>query len=90
MKDQTVEQLGAAGSKTIMTGVGLTSFSWITSNEFLGLLGATVAVAGLVITWYYKRESNARQVAEHQLRMARLRKGMDSDTDLGTLGADDD
>ncbi|MGV3679933.1 MAG: holin [Acidovorax sp.] len=90
MKDQTVEQLGAAGSKTIVTGVGLTSFSWITSNEFLGLVGAAVAIAGLIITWWYKRKANARQEVEHQLRVARLRKGMDSDTDLGTLGADDD
>ncbi|KRC36225.1 holin [Acidovorax sp. Root219] len=90
MKNETIDQLGAAGSKTIVTGAALTSWSWFTSNEFLGLFGAAIAVAGLVLTWYYKRKSNARQEVEHQLRVARLRKGLHSDTDLGALGADDD
>lgn len=90
MKDQTIDTLGATGTKAIAAGTGLTSFGWITSNEFLGLVGAGVAIAGLCITWYYKREANRRQAIEHELRVARLRKGMDSDTDLGALGADDD
>ncbi len=90
MKNETIEALGATGSKTIVTGAGLTSFGWITSNEFLGLVGAIVAVAGLVITWYYKREANRRHAREHELRMARLRRGMDTpDTDLAEQGADE-
>lgn len=90
MKNETIDQLGAAGTKAIATGASLTSFGWLTSNEFLGLVGAFVAIAGLCITWYYKRKSNARQEAEHLLRMARLRRGMNSGTDWGQLGADDD
>lgn len=90
MKNETIEALGATGSKTIVTGAGLTSFGWITSNEFLGLVGAVVAVAGLVITWYYKREANLRHAREHELRMARLRRGMDTpDTDLAEQGVDE-
>lgn len=90
MRNETIEALGATGSKTIVTGAGLTSFGWLTSNEFLGLVGAIVAVAGLVITWYYKREANRRHAREHELRMARLRRGMDySDTDLGEQGVDE-
>lgn len=90
MKNETIEALGATGSKTIVTGAGLTSFGWITSNEFLGLVGAIVAVAGLVITWYYKREANRRHAREHELRMARLRRGMDApDTDLAEQGVDE-
>lgn len=90
MKNETIEALGATGSKTIVTGAGLTSFGWITSNEFLGLVGAIVAVAGLVITWYYKREANRRHAREHELRMVRLRRGMDTpDTDLAEQGVDE-
>lgn len=90
MKNETIEALGATGSKTIVTGAGLTSFGWITSNEFLGLVGAIVAVAGLAITWYYKREANRRHAREHELRMARLRRGMDTpDTDLVEQGVDE-
>lgn len=90
MKNETIEALGATGSKTIVTGAGLTSFGWITSNEFLGLVGAIVAVAGLVITWYYKREANRRHAREHELRMARLRRDMDApDTDLAEQGVDE-
>lgn len=89
MKNETIDALGATGTKAIATGAGLTSFGWITSNEFLGLVGATVAVAGFVITWYYKRKSDARQEVVHQLRVARLRKGLDTDTDLGELGAEE-
>ncbi len=89
MKNETIEALGATGSKTIATGAGLTGFGWLTSNEFLGLVGAVVAVAGLAITWYYKREANRRQALEHELRVARLRRGMASDSDLGETGVDE-
>ena len=89
MKNETIDTLGATGSKAIMAGTGMTSWGWLTSNEFLGLVGAFVAIAGLCLTWYYKRLSNARQEAEHQLRMARLRRGMNSGTDWGELGEDE-
>ncbi|MDZ7863019.1 holin [Acidovorax sp.] len=90
MRNETIDALGATGSKTIAAGAGLTSFGWITSNEFLGLVGAIVAVAGLAITWYYKREANRRHAREHELRMARLRRGMETpDTDLAEQGVDE-
>lgn len=88
MKTETIESLGGTGSKTIVAGAGLTSFGWIASNEFWGLVGAAVAIAGLCITWYYKREANRRQVLEHALRVERLRRGMG--TDLGDPGGGDD
>lgn len=89
MKTETIEQVGGAANKVTLAGAGLSGWGWLASNEFLGLVGALVAIGGLVVTWYYKREANKRHAAEHQLRMARLRRGMDSDTDLGTLGADE-
>ncbi|MGV3682664.1 MAG: holin [Acidovorax sp.] len=89
MRNETIDALGATGGKTIAAGAGLTSFGWITSNEFLGLVGAIVAVAGLAVTWYYKREANRRQASEHALRMARLRRGLGEESDLGEQGADE-
>lgn len=89
MKTETIEQVGGAANKVTLAGAGISGWGWLASNEFLGLVGALVAIGGLVVTWYYKREANKRHAAEHQLRMARLRRGMDGDTDLGTLGADE-
>lgn len=89
MKNETIDQLGAAGSKAIVAGTGMTSWGWLTSNEFFGLVGAGVAIFGLCLTWYYKRQSNQRQAVEHELRVARLRRGMNSGTDWGELGEDE-
>ncbi|WP_398493360.1 holin [Variovorax sp.] len=86
MRNETIDALAAAGSKATATGVGMTGVGWFLSNEFFGLVGAVVAVGGLVLAWYYKREANRRQAVEHELRVARLRRGMRSDTDLGELG----
>lgn len=54
---ENVETFGAAGTKTIAAGASLTSYGWLTSNEFLGLVGAIVAIVGLLISWHYKREA---------------------------------
>lgn len=89
MKTETIEQVGGAANKVALAGAGVTGWAWLASNEFLGLVGALVALGGLVVTWYYKREANKRHVEEHRWRVARLRRGLDSDTDLGELGADE-
>ena len=47
MKSETLDTLSATGTKTIVTGVSMTGWGWFTSNEFFGLIGAAVAVAGL-------------------------------------------
>lgn len=48
-----------------------------------------VALIGVLISWHYKREANRRHIAEHALRMERLRRGQRGDTDLSELGADE-
>ena len=89
MKSETLDTLSATGTKTIVTGVSMTGWGWFTSNEFFGLIGAAVAVAGLAITWYYKHKANKRHEREHELRMLLLHRGHRPDTDLGELGADE-
>lgn len=62
-------------------------------RDFLAIvredIGLLIALAGYLTNAHYKRKANKRHAAEHELRMARLRRGMDSDTDLGTLGAEE-
>lgn len=79
MKTETVDTLAALGGKTTIAGAGMTGVGWLTSNELFGLVGACVAIGGFLVTWHYKREANKRQAAEHEVRMRRLRKGLDTD-----------
>ena len=88
MKSETLDTLSATGAKAIVAGVSMTGWGWFTSNEFFGLIGAAVAVAGLAITWYYKHKADVRHTREHDLRVDMLRRGRRPDTDLGELGAD--
>jgi len=89
MKTETIDALATAGSRTTGGGAVVGFLGWLASSQAIGLLGIGIALLGALVNWHYKREANRRHVAEHQLRMARLRRGMDSDTDLGTLGADE-
>ena len=89
MSDQTINHLATLGDRTAGAGTGLGVFGWLLSSQFIGLAGLVVALIGVLISWYYKREANRRHVAEHALRMERLRHGRRVDTDLGELGVDE-
>lgn len=90
MKSETLDAtMAAIGTKATYTGAGVSGLGWFLSNEFFGLAGVCIGVAGLFITWHYKRQAHVLRVREHELRAARLRQGRDSDTDLGELGADE-
>ena len=99
MKPETLESVGAAGNKAAIAGASLTSWGWLTSNEFFGLIGAVVAIGGLMVTWYYKREANRRLIAEHALRVQERQiridliratgRAMLHDTDMAKLEADE-
>lgn len=92
MKTETIEIIGDIGNKTTIAGGGIAGAGWLTASEFAAIVGAIVAVAGLMITWYYKREANRRWAAEHVLRqeamlirVARMRQGLEvpDDSELG-------
>lgn len=87
MKLETLDTVGAAGTKVTTAGVGMLGFGWITSTEFATFAGAVAAIGGFLVMWYYKRaatklrerlalEENRRAEEEHQLRMARLAEGI--------------
>ena len=97
MKTETLESIGAVGNKVSVFGVGLSGAGWLTTSEFAAIVGAVVAVGGLVITWYYKREANRRLAIEHAMRqqerqmridlMRATQRPVHHETDLGELEA---
>lgn len=93
MKSETIDaidvSMAAIGTKATYTGVGVSGLGWFLSNEFFGLAGILIGLAGLVITWYYKHKADARHTREHDIRLEMLRRGQKPDTDLGELGADE-
>lgn len=100
MKTETLESIGANGTKLSIIGAGTASAGLWTASEIAAIVGALVAIAGLIITWYYKRKANRRLEAEHHLRQqerqmrmdlmratGQPRTACDTPTDLGALEA---
>lgn len=60
----------AASSKALATtlaGAGTLSWGGWTSNDLAMAVGAFVAVAGLLVQWYYRRDENKLRHAEHAM-----------------------
>ena len=89
MNNEAVNHLATLGDRTAGAGAGLGVFGWLLSSQFIGLAGLVVALIGVLISWHYKREANCRHLAEHALRMERLRRGQRVDIDLSELGVDE-
>ncbi len=101
MKTETLDSIGTAGMKVSIIGAGAASAGLWTASELAAIVGALVAIAGLAITWYYKRQANRRLAAEHLLRQQERQMRMDlmritgrpvnpacdTPTDLGALEA---
>lgn len=99
MKTETLEAIGAAGNKATIFGGSMAVFGKLSSTDIAAYIGAAVAILGLAITWYYKREADKRTARyltmkerESELRMEMMRatgRPIASNTDLGELGADE-
>ena len=100
MKTETLEAIGAAGNKATIIGGSIAMAGKMSAADIAAYVGAAVAIVGLLITWYYKREANRRHAAEAEdkrkeraLRMELMRATgrpiYPSDTDLGALEADE-
>jgi hypothetical protein len=85
--DKEAIEVGVAtvASKSTYAGAGASFLGWLVSSEFTIVVGIIVAIAGLAVNWYYKAKADRRGEAEHEARMARLRRGEPSDTDQGDL-----
>lgn len=67
MKTETLEAIGAAGNKATIIGGSVAIAGKLSAADLAAYIGAAVAVIGLLITWYYKREANKRQAADETL-----------------------
>lgn len=81
MKTETTIEatMAAVGQKTTVAGASVTGAGWVFSNEFLGLAGLLVAVAGLLVNIYFRWKEDRRQQRKHEAEMAAIRGGMNGD-----------
>ena len=71
-KTDMLERIGDIGNKvTITTGGTSLLLGWFTTEHVLSLIAAICTVAGMLITWYYKREA-ARRLAQEAARRAEI------------------
>lgn len=70
MKHETIEAAVAASAPKIMYGgASASGLSFILSNEFMGVVGCLIALAGYLTNLYYKRKRDKREQEEHAARM---------------------
>ena len=70
MKTKTLEAIGAAGNKATIFGGSVAVAGNLSAADMAAYIGAAVAIIGLLITWFYKREANKRQAADDRRREA--------------------
>ncbi|MFG0641911.1 holin [Chryseobacterium taeanense] len=70
------------GSKVGWGGLGLGGFGWLLTSEAGVAMGVLVGIAGFSVSWYYRRKEyqlklaeEARDQAEHEMRMSLMRRG---------------
>lgn len=61
--------MAAAGSKATYTGAGASILGWVLSSEFGILMGVLIGVGGLCVNFYFQRQRDKREQAEHERRM---------------------
>lgn len=82
--------MAAVGTKATYAGAGVSGLGWFLSDEFFGLAGVLIGLAGLLITLHYKRQAHKLRVREHELRAELLLRGRrKTDADFGQLGEDE-
>lgn len=99
MKTETLDSIGAAGTKVSIFGAGTASAGLLSASEIAAIVGALVAIAGLVVTWSYKREAArlrrdeyAGKERERELRMQLMRRTgvpVSCNSGLGDLDGDE-
>ena len=71
-KTDMLDKIGDIGNRvTITTGGTSLLLGWFTTEHVLSLIAAICTVAGMLITWYYKREA-ARRLAQEAARRAEI------------------
>ncbi|MFD1439036.1 hypothetical protein HLH14_09310 [Acinetobacter sp. ANC 4282] len=71
---ETAAVISDVASKTTYIGGLGGFFAWILSIDILPWAGLFVAMAGLIVNWYYRRQENKRAQEIHDLTVKRLRE----------------
>jgi hypothetical protein len=72
MNDRIDATAAAFASKATYAGAGTTFVGWLFSSQFWSLAGFVLGLAGLVVTFYFRRRQDIREEREHEARMRRL------------------
>lgn len=71
MKTEAAElAIASAASKSAWGGALIGFVGWLTSTQGVGLVGVLVAVAGVLVSTYYKRKADSRHIRESAARVA--------------------
>jgi type IV secretory pathway TrbD component len=76
MIDETTKDVIEAGAawvatKAMFSGAFAAVVGAVTSSQFVGVAGVSIGFVGLLINWYFKARTDAREQREHEARMRR-------------------
>lgn len=77
MDKSALDSVVGASNKVVAGGSLTALFSWLTTNEALGLLGLALGFAGLAVNWYYRREQNRREARKEMREEIEHRRWME-------------
>lgn len=84
MLRDNVDTIGLAAGKVGTYGGGASALIFgLSASEFAALVGAVVAIAGLVVQWYFNRRRDRREQAEHEARLRKYQSGKAKPAALG-------
>ena len=72
MNRDNIEHITEIAECVTWTGAGTGAAGWLLSSSVIGLIGVGIALAGLLVNWYYKHREDKRREAEWQKRMKSL------------------
>jgi hypothetical protein len=72
MNRDQIQHVTEVAEKVTWTGAGTGAAGWLLSSSVIGLIGVCVALAGLLVNWYYKAREDKRNEIEWQKRMKAL------------------
>lgn len=75
-REITDATMSSYASKLTTTGAGTAVVGGLSHNEVLAIIGAAVAVLGLLTNWYFQHRRDARERREDERREAEHQKRM--------------
>lgn len=75
IREQTLDAIGIASAKTAAVGGGVATVIFgLTAYDVAAIIGAAVAIAGLVMQWRFSRRRDRREEQESLARVTWYRR----------------